>query len=117
MDRKISEYFTRKEFACRCGCGFDTVDAELVALLDRIRGYFQAPVIVSSCCRCEAHNRQVGGTKGSQHLKGRAADFTVTGKTPEEVQRYADLIGVPGLGFYDSFTHIDTRQGQARWGG
>ncbi|EAS4214514.1 serine/threonine protein kinase, partial [Salmonella enterica] len=25
----ISKYFKRSEFACKCGCGQDTVDAEL----------------------------------------------------------------------------------------
>lgn len=108
-------HFSRSEFTCRCGCGFDTVDYELGKLLDAIRAHFDQPVTVTSGCRCEAHNRAVGGSSNSQHLYGRAADIVVRDTPAEIVQVLAEEMGVPGLGRYQDFTHVDTRTGRARW--
>lgn len=110
-----SKYFKRDEFACKCGCGFDTIDFELVCLLDKIREHFDQPVTINSACRCEAHNRAVGGEAGSQHLRGRAADIVVKNIPPALVAELAELLEVGGLGDYESFTHIDTRHGRVRW--
>ena len=115
---KFSRNFSREEFACKCACGFDTVDAGLVAALEAIRAHFDAPVRITSGCRCEAHNRAVGSTAGkaSQHVRGRAADITVDGIPPAVVAELADQMGLGGVGTYSGFTHIDTRHGKARWG-
>ncbi len=71
------EYFKRSEFACKCGCGFDTVDAELLAILVNLRRHYGQPITIHSGCRCQKHNKAVGGVINSQHLIGRAADVTV----------------------------------------
>ena len=115
----LSRHFDRAEFACRCGCGFDTVDAELVLMLEEIRKEFERPVYVTSGCRCPEHNQHVGGSPNSQHLKGRAADIQVKGVEPWQVQEFIESELVPsGLGKYDSFTHIDSRSGNlSRWEG
>lgn len=114
----LSEHFDRSEFACQCGCGQDTVDAELLAVLEEIRGMF-GPVTINSGNRCIAHNRAVGGGEKSQHLTGRAADIVVKDTTPAHVQDYIALSWPMqyGLGRYDDFTHIDTRTHKARWTG
>ena len=110
--------FSRSEFACRCGCGFDTVDYALLAALEGLRSHFNAPVYITSGCRCKSHNRAVGGSRGSWHLLGRAADVQVKGVAPEDVAAYCDTLALGGLGRYDTFTHIDTRSGRmARWKG
>ncbi|WP_442489391.1 D-Ala-D-Ala carboxypeptidase family metallohydrolase [Halomonas litopenaei] len=113
-----SRYFQRGEFACSCGCGFDTVDAETLAVLEDVREHFEAPVIITSGCRCPAYNARIGGAEHSQHKLGRAADIQVRGVAPAQVQDY--LIdrypGRYGIGRYDNFTHVDTRtNGPARW--
>lgn len=115
---KLSVHFSRPEFACKCGCGFDTVDAELVDALEDVRMHFMAPVVINSACRCLEHNESVGGAKNSQHTKGRAADIVVKGATPAEVYEYLNkkYANEYGIGKYNSFTHIDTRSGvSARW--
>lgn len=114
---RFNAFFQRKEFACSCGCGFDTVDAELLEVLTDLREHFQTMVTVTSGARCKAHNEAVGGGKTSQHLYGRAADIKLLGVAPKEVQayllnKYSDQYGI---GSYNSFTHIDTRQHPARW--
>lgn len=112
-----SRKFKRKEFACKCGCGFDTVDAELLDVLCCVREHFDAPVVIHSGCRCMDYNERIGGVANSQHLIGKAADIVVKGVDPPEVYRYLfnSHFNEYGLGNYYNFTHIDVRQAIARW--
>ena len=116
---KLSEHFHRVEFACKCGCNFDTVDIELIKVLEKIRQHFNKPVHINSGCRCPSHNAKEGGSKNSQHLYGRAADFFIPGVEPIEIAKYVDSKWPNrfGLGIYISWVHIDSRtNGPARWG-
>ena len=114
----MNKYFKRKEFACKCGCGFDAVDAELLSLLTWVREHFQAPVTITSACRCETHNKNVGGATGSQHRFGKAADIQIKGFTPQQVQDELTK-SLPkdkyGLGYGKTFTHLDVRDKAARF--
>lgn len=115
----LNKYFKRSEFACRCGCGTSTVDAELLEVITDVREHFGKPVIINSGHRCAAHNAKVGGAKNSVHLTGKAADIRIKGVTPVAVydyliNKYQDKYG---MGLYVSFTHIDVRDGKARWRG
>lgn len=88
------KYFTPDEFKCKCGgryCNGYPVepDKNLVTLLDLIREDADTPCIISSGIRCETHNANVGGVWNSWHKKGRAADFTLRGKTAAQAIRYA----------------------------
>ena len=115
----LSDNFNRSEFACSCGCGFDTVDIELIKLLESIRTHFGKAVNINSGCRCPEHNAREGGVKTSQHLLGRAADIFIMTVPPIEVAKYIDSKWPNrfGVGVYNSFTHIDSRSnGPARWG-
>lgn len=120
----ISDYFKRKEFACKCGCGFNTVDAALLVALEGIRAYFGSPLIITSGCRCPEYNKLIGGSKGSLHMSGRAADFYVDGVSLETVHNLCKEIFLKecGLGYYPrkdrGWIHIDTRNnGPAHWRG
>jgi len=116
----ISRHFNRSEFACKCGCGFDTVDAMLLAVVEDIRDHFDTPFSPNSSCRCADYNNQVGGSKASQHVQGRACDITIKGVDPKDVVVYLlyKYPGAMGIGSYSTFTHIDTRtDGPARWEG
>lgn len=112
-------WFDRAEFSCKCGCGFDTVDLETFEVVSAVREHFRSPVIVTSGCRCESHNRAIGGATHSQHVLGRAADIQVKGVEPSEVQDWVEAnYPSASVGRYDTFTHIDTRSdGPARWRG
>ena len=111
----MSTHFSRSEFACPDHCGLDTVDAELLSDLESIREHLERKVTITSGCRCPEYNRSVGGAENSQHLLGRAADIVVDGITPALVQELAEQLDVHGLGEYSTFTHIDSRNGTARW--
>lgn len=113
----LSVNFSRSEFACRCGCGYDTVDAKLLEALEALRQHFGSPVSISSGCRCREHNQIVGGSSRSQHLFGRAADIVVRDVGPDEVADYLErtFTGRLGVGRYTRFTHVDSRGNAARW--
>lgn len=116
----LTKNFSRAEFACRCGCGFDDVDLRLVEGLQIIRDHFGKPVTVNCGCRCKAHNKEVGSTsKQSQHTLGKAADIRIEGVTPVAIARFASTIerfNKGGIGVYETFVHLDIRGKTARWG-
>ena len=115
-DKRLSNNFRAKEFECKCGkCAYTLIDELLITYLQRIRNHFGAPVIINSGYRCDKHNKKVGGSAKSKHKEGRAADIVVRGIKPIEVSRYAETIGIRGIGLYDTFTHIDTRANKSFW--
>jgi uncharacterized protein YcbK (DUF882 family) len=111
------KYFKREEFACKCGCGFDDIDEELVDVLDDLREHFGQPVTITSGCRCSKHNKAVGGEPKSKHMEGIAADIKVRNVNPNIVYSWLDnkYPNKYGLGLYKSWVHVDTRRQRARW--
>lgn len=113
----LSENFSRKEFACHCGCGMDTVDSELITVLQDLRDEFGRPIKILSGNRCPLRNIEVKGSRHSQHMKSKAADIILDGISQEEVYFY--LTGrYPtkyGIGIYREWVHIDVRADKARW--
>ncbi len=87
--RQLSPNFKVREFACK-GSDVVLLDDELVVLLQCIREHFGKPVYITSGYRTAAHNAAVGGSKSSQHLLGRAADFHVEGVPVAAVAAYAE---------------------------
>jgi uncharacterized protein YcbK (DUF882 family) len=116
--KNLLGHFQRSEFACKCGCGFTAADAELVAVLNDAREYFNAPITITSGCRCEKHNTAIGGAKNSQHTKGIAADIIIKGVSSDSVKnyfltKYPDRYGIAERA--GSFVHIDMRDAPTRW--
>lgn len=118
QNEPLSEHFSGAEFACRgtsCGCDEVCVDEALIGILETVRTHFHSPVNISSGYRCPRHNAACGGAQGSYHCKGMAADITIAGIAPSEIAKYAESIGVLGIGLYDGFVHIDTRTRKSFW--
>lgn len=86
-------YFSRKEFACKCGRYCDGYPAEMargiVELADRAREELNGVGFVSSGLRCSRHNANVGGVAGSRHLTGKAVDLRIEGKTARQTLAWA----------------------------
>lgn len=121
---KLSDNFNSSEFECKGGgcCSETIINPQLVKYLQQIREYFKAPITITSAYRCPTHNSRVGGAPGSRHSKGDAADIVVKGVAPREVAKYAESIGIKGIGLYETsadghFTHIDTRTSKSFWYG
>ena len=113
--------FTRDEFACKCGCGFDEIDPLLVSTLQRLRDEVQLPVVVNSGCRCKAHNAAVKGAPNSQHMRGKAADIRIDGMTSQQIVdilRRLYLDGEIYVGYVYAINgnsiHVDVRAPQSQ---
>ena len=105
--------FKVSEFACKCGCGFDEIDQRVMNMAQVIRDELGGPVRVNSGCRCEKHNANSGGVKGSKHTKGKAADLSCSLGAEKMFQTVKKLHAegkLPDLDYcikYRTFIHID----------
>lgn len=122
--KRLSENFLASEFLCKGSgcCSSGKIDDKLVEILQKIRDHFNRPVRISSAYRCPKWNKKVGGVTGSYHTYGQAADIKVDGVEPSEVAKYAESIGVLGIGLYETnadghFVHVDTRTKKSFWYG
>lgn len=118
-EKKLSEHFKVREFACRDGSDPILVAPRLVMVLQTIRDHFGKALVINSGYRTPQYNAKVGGAAQSQHCYGTAADIAIKGVSPATVAAYARRL-MPdwgGVGIYDSFTHIDVRETKADWKG
>lgn len=141
----LTKNLSRKEFACQCGCGFDTVDFVLINALQACCDHFSSMtedrvvIVITSGVRCLRHNTEErelykasGGKKGSngalnsQHIYARAADFKLflsrndgskTQISPEETAEFFEKkYPQMSIGIYKNRIHVDSRSGApARW--
>lgn len=114
---KIATNFRAREFDCQgTGCCTTTpIDEQLVKYLQQIRDHFGKPVYLTAY-RCPTHNaRTPNAAPKSRHIYGQAADFHIDGVAPAEIAKYAESIGIKGIGLYDTFVHIDTRESKSFW--
>lgn len=113
---QLSKDFKAYEFDCPCEhCTETKIDLDLVEILQKNRDHFGKP-ISPSAYRCPWHNAETpNAAKASKHMLGMAADFHVDGVPTLEVAAYNESIGVKGIGHYDNFVHVDTRESKAFW--
>lgn len=125
---RITPNFTLEEMiasqvAAREGLD-NTPSAEVVSnllllcqALEQVRALFGQPVLVSSGYRCAALNARIGGSPGSQHVSGLAADFTLLDFSPREVAR---RVSESAVGFdqlileFDNWVHLSVSEGAPR---
>lgn len=101
----------------------NTLDA-----LQAIRDWSGQPMRVTSTYRTPAHNAASGGATNSQHLYGKAIDAQWVYNNAFWVEAFRNEmkcrgplydilqgLGINGLGFYDTFLHIDDRETFAAW--
>lgn len=104
----MTKYFKESEFTCKCGCNTNEMNAFTVAKLDRARGIAGVPFVITSGYRCEAHNRAVGGVKGSAHTKGYAVDIKAdTGALRYTILMALLAVGFNRIGIAKTFIHVD----------
>lgn len=109
-ETNISANFKVKEFRCKDGSDTVLIDVDFVKnFLQKIRSHFGVPVTINSAYRTPEYNKKIGGAKSSYHMKGQAFDIVVSGHTPLEVARYAQILGINGIIQYNTFVHVDSR--------
>ena len=117
-NKKITEHFKLKEFACKNSEAI-IISEKLCDILEDIRAHFGKPVTITSGYRTPEHNAKIGGAVKSQHMLGLAADIKIPGVKPSDVATYARTL-MPtygGIGTYSTFTHIDVRDKISNWKG
>ena len=105
----VTPNFSKAELSCPC-CGGFWPSPILLTKLQSIRDQLQHPLVISSACRCQTHNKEVGGSDNSYHQRGEAVDIVTTGWNGEKKFR---LVGaaisadVGGIGLYKGHVHLD----------
>jgi uncharacterized protein YcbK (DUF882 family) len=96
--------------------------------LQKFRDWYVRPITVNSWYRTSSYNAKVGGVPKSQHIQGIATDcglpqeFFNSDKARQNEylnnvkNKWDELCKADGLGggvgFYDSFFHLDSREGK-----
>jgi len=101
-------FFKESEFECKCGCGLNNMSEVLKKKLDEARKIANIPFVINSACRCEEHNKNVGGELKSSHLKGLAVDI----KSLTNIDNFLIVSALMNVGFkriliYKRFIHVD----------
>lgn len=120
-NERLSQHFKAEEFRCKDKTKEFLWSPELIIILETIRSYFKAPIIINSGYRTPRWNSKVNGAPNSYHCKGMAADIVVKGHSSKEVAEYAsklmdDFENKGGVIKYTNFVHIDVREERYRKG-
>jgi len=122
--------FAWEELVCRC-CGEIIIDQRFWEHMDaeqQLRTWWGAAFQITSGHRCLSHNAQEGGAEKSQHLLF-ATDIKPSLNSPRIaaisgsedrrraialglLAREAEKLGFTGIGHYDTFLHLDMREGE-----
>lgn len=90
---KLSKHFTLEELTRTLVPLANVPSAEVIerlrtvcsSVLEPLREHYGRPVLIHSGYRSAAVNKRVGGSPSSQHMKGEAVDFHVSGHTVYDV--------------------------------
>lgn len=126
-DGQLTSNFNITEFKCKAN-GEVLLNAAMIDhihRLQRLREWYDRPMNITSGYRTKAYNSKIGGSPNSKHMEGIASDillpdefYSFTKERQEEFLNHikdkwielcsADGLG-GGIGFYDTFFHIDSR--------
>ena len=103
------KYFTYGEFDSQDlkGSGKNVSD-ELINMLDIVRKKYGKSVVINSGYRTPEHNKSVGGTPESSHIKGLAADIACNNSTDRfKLEGVLREVGFKRIGMGSTFIHVD----------
>ncbi len=101
-------YFKFDEFECKCGCGFNNIDIDLLSRLNMARIDAKVSFIINSGCRCNKHNKNVGGSPTSSHLRGLAVDIKCESSLDRQIMLTSLIkVGFKRIGISKTFLHVD----------
>ena len=109
---QLTAHFQSDEFWCSCGCGKEgpnenKVSQSLVLKLEIVRTAINKPMKINSGIRCLKHNRSIGSSDTSSHIKCVAADISCT----QMSDRHLLMSHLPKLfdriGIHKDFIHVD----------
>jgi zinc D-Ala-D-Ala carboxypeptidase len=103
------KYFTYSEFDSPDSIDSGSnMDESFLRMLDSAREAAGTPFRINSGFRTPKHNKKVGGSENSSHLRGFAADIHVASNSTRYVILEALLnVGFNRIGIADTFIHVD----------
>ena len=103
------KYFTYSEFDSPDSIDSGSnMDESFLRMLDSAREAAGTPFRINSEFRTPKHNKKVGGSENSSHLRGFAADIHVASNSTRYVILEALLnVGFNRIGIADTFIHVD----------
>lgn len=108
-------YFSQEEQQCPC-CHVVKFAPGFLDALNELRESFGFALSANSMCRCDLHNKKVGGRPSSYHLMSHpwgccAADISTTGWPGAKKWAFVRMAMERGfsVGFASTFIHLDKR--------
>lgn len=112
----MNNYFKQSEFDSpdEPGSG-ENMSPKLLDLLNQLRELCGFPIVINSGFRTAAHNKAVGGSPTSSHLKGLAVDMKCENSS-ERFKMILNLqkIGITRFGVGKTFIHADIDESKAQ---
>lgn len=103
----MKNHFKNSEFSCNC-CSKTVINQELFDKLNQAREIAGIPFVLNSAYRCEKHNKAVGGSSTSSHIKGLAVDIKAdTGHKTFVILDALLKVGFTRIGIAETFIHVD----------
>ena len=103
----LTEHFNSEEFSCQCGCGSGNIMQNLVLKLEEVRVAIDKPMRINSGIRCLEHNRSIGSSDTSSHIKGIAADIGCT-QMSDRLELMTEFVKhFKRIGIHSNFIHVD----------
>jgi len=103
----MTEYFSRAEMTCKCGCGCCNMDKHFMSKANLAREIADIPFYVISGFRCWKHNQEIGSTSDNHPL-----GFAMDVRANNSRQRFIILealikAGFKRIGIHKTFIHFD----------
>lgn len=117
-NEQLSAHFEAQEFKCKDNSRVIVLNKALLDLLELIRMHYNSPLTITSGYRTVQYNSQLkNASPKSQHTHGNAADIKVKNVSPLALYNWLNnsYPNSLGLGLYDTFVHVDVREGKSRW--
>lgn len=106
------KYFKESEFIMGGKPCFQYMDEVFLELLDALRDEVGFPLKLNSTYRSPEYNKSIGGSKGSKHMEGIAADISCTDSVKRAKLVYTALDLGLTVGVAKTFIHVDNRPSQ-----
>ena len=103
----LTEHCNRQQFDCPCVCGSGTIMQNIVLKLEEGRVAINRPMNINSGIRCLEHNRSIGSSDTSSHIKGIAVDVGCTFMS-DRLELMSEFVKhFKRIGIHKEFIHVD----------
>jgi uncharacterized protein YcbK (DUF882 family) len=114
QNNKLSDHFSRDDFACTCGrCNKEfRMSLGIIGILEHLQTRFQQPITIQRAYVCEEQSKALFSSSKDYHHMGKAVDISIENTPLEEIfKEIESMPEVTGIGFIPQSKqiHIDLR--------